>query len=374
MLKNMNRKKKIAIVGAGNAACATALCLYYQAFDGIDKITIYYDPSVPIEKVGQGTIINFPYYISKVLGINWYLNDNIIKATYKSGVLYENWGKKQEKIFNPFPMDSTGIHFVPHLLSKAVLESGLFDIVERNIVDPEKEIDSDYIFDCRGKNNRKPDLYENLVNPLNHVILAKKSEPDLKLNYTRCVATPDGWTFVIPNQDSVSYGYLFNSNITELKNASNNFVEMFDVEPSIEFQFENYIAKSCFYGEKTILNGNRLCFLEPLEATSIAYYLTVVENCLPYIFENLSKEKCNNQIRNEMYKIQNFILWHYQYGSKYDTPFWRYAKSLSFQPDFEFKSAVEYAEKNNSIICRSSEMQYSQWQINSFKIWIDGNT
>jgi hypothetical protein len=286
MKKKMNRKKKIAIVGAGNAACATALCLYDQVFDLIDKITIYYDPNTPIEKVGQGTVIGFPYYISRVLGINWYSDNNSIKATYKSGVLYENWGKKAEKIFNPFPLDATAIHFVPHLLSKVVLESGLFDVVEKNIIDPEKEIDADYIFDCRGKNNRDPKLYESLINPLNHVILARNPEPDLKLNYTRCVATPNGWTFVIPNQDSVSYGYLFNDKITNLKGASDNFSEMFNVVPDINFAFDNYIAKSCFYGKRTILNGNRLCFLEPLEATSIEYYLTVVENCLEYIFEN----------------------------------------------------------------------------------------
>lgn len=369
----MNRKKKIAIIGAGNAACATALCLYQQVSHLIDKITIYYDPSTPIEIVGQGTIINFPFYISKVLGIDWYSDNNIIKATYKGGVLYENWGKKKDKIFNPFPLDSTGIHFVPNLLSKVVLECGLFDVVEKNITDPEKEIDSDYIFDCRGKNNRDPELYEELINPLNHVILSRSLEPDLKLNYTRCVATPNGWTFVIPNQDSVSYGYLFNHEITSLKDASNNFVEMFNVIPGTDFSFDNYIAKSCFYGNRTILNGNRLSFLEPLEATSIAFYLTVAEESLGYIFENKDKKYYNKRIRDEMYKIQNFILWHYQYGSKYSTPFWNYAKSLPFNPDSEFHSLIEYAKSASSYECRDSKKHYSQWQINSLKVWIDAN-
>jgi tryptophan halogenase len=372
VLKNIDRKKKIAIVGAGNAASATALCLYRHASDLIDSITIYYDPSIPIEKVGQGTTLDFPDYIFTVLGINWHENDNLIKATYKSGILYENWGNKKEKIFHPFPLDTTGIHFVPHLLSKVILECGLFNVVEKNIVDPEKEIDADYIFDCRGKNNRNPELYDKLINPLNHVIVGKKLKPDLKLNYTRTVATPDGWTFVIPNQDSVSYGYLFNDNITNFEEASNNFFNMFNVDLDFDFKFENYIAKNCFCGEKTILNGNRLCFLEPLEASSMTYYLSVVRICLDYIFNNKSKEQCNTEIRNEMYKIQNFILWHYQYGSKYDTTFWKYAKSLKFEPDCQFKFALDYAKNNTFFDCITKSKGFSQWGSASIKNWIDG--
>jgi hypothetical protein len=365
-------KKKIAIIGSGNAACATALQLYETGSDIIDKITIYYDPSIPIEIVGQGTTLHFVSTIHTVLGINWYTDNNLIKATLKTGILYENWGKKTEKMFHPFPLNTTAIHFVPHLLSKVVLECGLFDVVETNIIDPEKEIDADYIFDCRGKNNRDPELYETLINPLNHVILAKIPEPDLKLNYTRAVATPNGWTFVIPNQDSVSYGYLFNDKITNTKDASDNFSEMFDVIPHTDFHFENYIAKSVFQGERTILNGNRLSFLEPLEASSVGYYAWIVEEFLDYIRNGVDKELINKNIREEMYRVQNFILWHYQYGSKYNTPFWDYAKSLLFNPDAEFKSMIDYVKNNDSYTCRACEdEEYSQWSHMSFKLWFD---
>ena len=369
----MNRKKEIAIVGAGNAACVTALSLYEKASEVIN-ITIYYDPSIPIERVGQGSTLELPDIIFRIFGINRYEENNFIKATHKDGVLYENWGKKTEKIFHPFPLGTTAMHFSPHLLSKVVLECGLFDVVEKNINDPEKEIEADFIFDCRGKDDRDPELYDTLINPLNHVILARNPEPDLKLNYTRCVATPNGWTFVIPNHDSVSYGYLFNDKITNFKNASDNFVEMFDVVPDINFSFENYIAKNCFQGERTILNGNRLCFLEPLEATSITYYLVVVNDCLEYMFENSNKEYYNIKIRSEMYKIQNFILWHYQYGSKYSTPFWDYAKSLPFKPDNLFKNVLEYVKNTDYFACRTNDsIRYSQWHPISFKNWIDGN-
>lgn len=366
------RKKKIAIIGAGNAACATSFYYYVNGDkDLFEPITIYYDSSIPIEKVGQGSELFFSSLISQISGFNWYDN-NPIKATRKDGILYENWGNKKDKIFHPFPISQQALHCTPNLLSKFLLESGLFKIVDKNIINPEEEIDADYIFDCRGKNNRDPELYDKLINPLNHVILACKDGFDNTLTYTRCVATPHGWTFVIPNHDSVSYGYLFNDTITTIEEAKQNFIELFDVVPNDDFGFENYIAKNCFSGERTILNGNKLCFLEPLEATSIGFYISVAQCSMDYILGKCSsKDHLNFNIFHRMKDIENFVLWHYQKGSKYNTPFWEYAKSLPFNPDEYFNNLIEYVKNNDSFNCRNSLKFYGQWTLDSFKIWYD---
>ena len=253
----------IAIVGAGNAACVTAM--YYHVHgrlisNEVNKITIYYDPKIPIERVGQGSVVSITKLISQCFNINWYSNS--IKSTPKTGILYENWGSL-DKLFHPFQLSNISLHYVPQLLSKTILECGLFEVVEKNITEPEEEIDADYIFDCRGKPEDYSE-YDDLINPLNSVILSRKEGRDLELNYTRCVATPHGWTFVIPNHDSVSYGYLYNDKITLKDIAEENFIDLFDVVPDGYLKFKNYIAKNMWRGERTILNGNRLCFLEPL--------------------------------------------------------------------------------------------------------------
>jgi len=370
------RKKKIAIIGAGNAACSTAL-YYYRAKDFFEPISIYYDSLIPIEKVGQGSTIPYASLLYEVFGFDFYDN-NPIKATRKDGILYENWGNKKDKIFHPFPISHQALHCTPNLLSKFLLESGLFKIVDKNIINPEEEIDADYIFDCRGKNNRDPELYDKLINPLNHVILARKNGFDIGLTYTRCVATPHGWTFAIPNHDSVSYGYLFNDTITTIEEAKQNFIELFDVVPNDDFGFKNYIAKNCFSGERTILNGNKLAFLEPLEATSIGFYLMVADNSWSYIMNVIDRETCNKNIRNHMKEIETFILWHYQKGSKYKTPFWEYAKSLLFDPDEKFKNTIDYVASKNYFECRNYPIdtilgsgEYGQWDYPSFKIWYE---
>ena len=72
---------KIAIVGAGNAGCITALH-YRRYLDGVFtktengfqrgecEISIYHSPDKhPIERVGQGTISPIVELISKVLDI-----------------------------------------------------------------------------------------------------------------------------------------------------------------------------------------------------------------------------------------------------------------------------------------------------------------
>jgi len=359
-------KYKIAIVGAGNAGCITALHFYKHLRDSgdLDKfdITIYHSPDYhPIEKVGQGTTLTIPQLIADALDINWY--NNPIGATFKSGILYEGWGKKQDQIFHPFLWNDMGIHFVPKKLSEVVLNSGYFDVQEKIISNPENEIDANVIFDCRGRHNRNLKNYDKLIDPLNTVLLSKKFERDVNLIYTRCIATPNGWTFVIPNQDSVSYGYLYNKNITSKEDAIEDFTSRFKLDYiSDTLEFDNYVAKNFKIGERTILQGNMYGFLEPLEATSVGLYHRLCRCAWDGIFKVHSFERCNKNIRNKMMELQNIVMWHYQYGSRFDTPFWDYAKSLHFKPDQRF-----YEVANGNL-----DEEYGQWEQWNFENWKNG--
>jgi len=371
-----NVMKKVAIVGAGNAACISALSLYLQKKileQEIEEIEIYHDPSVPIARVGQGTIPSLTLTISQVLGVDYF--NNKIKATAKNGILYENWGKNTPLHFHPFLMHAPAIHYSPNLLSKAVLESGLFKVTDANITDPESQIDADMIFDCRGWDKENKDSYRKLINPLNSVILWDKKGRDPDILWTKCVATPNGWTFVIPNVDSVSYGYLYNKDITSKEDAEKNFIDMFDAEPDGYLRFENYIAKNMFVGDRTVLNGNRLAFIEPLEATSTSFYQTVC-GASWYGFVNDDKEYYNDIIQSEIEKIQNFIMWHYSKGSIYDTPFWNYAQNLSkgtFDRDEEFMDIMVAAGQSMSeedmMVRWDDPRKYSQFNYSVIKNW-----
>ena len=366
--------KKIAIVGAGLGGMITAMWLRALAHEEGYEVVIYHDSNVPIERVGQGTTPDIMTLLHLALHFQWddriiskdieYGDGNAIKATKKYGVNYVNWGKKD--VFHPFSPEKTSCHYIPSLLREEVLKH--FKVVDKNIKDPEEEIDADWIYDCRGRPGDLED-YHILTNPINSVVLAT-GDPDPEMKYTDAIATPDGWTFIIPNQDNKSYGYLYNNTITPLEIAEKNLSKFFDVKPDGKLTFSNYIAKSIWRGERTILNGNMLAFCEPLEATSGFFYRYVAEVTSDYISRGLgTRGLVNDLVQAQMRRIETFILWHYMGGSKYDTPFWRYAKNLPWKPFAEFDRILETIKQVDDVANRSRGGDYAGWGNYSFVNW-----
>ena len=210
--------------------------------------------------VGQATVLTVPRIFFDSFGWTWY--DNPVKATIKTGASYENWGKKNHNFFHGFSMDSVGMHFIPSLLSDFLLNCGLFKVTEKYITNPEEEIDADWIYDCRGRSEIDYTEYQTLTNPLNAVVLGRSEKVDPTLIYTRCVATPDGWTFVIQITTALLTGIFITIQLLARRSAEFNLRAMFGVSPTKTLNFKNYRAKSVWSGEKTILNGNRYGFID----------------------------------------------------------------------------------------------------------------
>ena len=362
-------KKKIAIIGVGSGGAITALHYLLHQKEDVE-IDIYYDSHHhPLESVGQSTTVEVTETIARALECNW--KDNPIDSTLKTGILYENWSKTEKEFFHPFfYMGGVAMHYTPILLANVLVNHPAFNCIQKEILDPEKDIDADYIFDCRGKNNRNPENYETVTNPLNTVLLARARYKDPEQLWTRCIATKNGWAFVIPDKVSTSFGYMYNKDITDKVDAKLDFFENIVIPNSKEefkfeggFDFENYIAKNMFVGERTILNGNRYSFVEPLEATSMTSYLQVARTSIDHIFHGMHKHDCNQNMYNYQKQVEKFILWHYKTGSKFDTPFWKYAKELSFTADEQFNKCL-----SNDF---GDRQYYGQWDSRSFKLWED---
>ena len=81
---------KITVVGAGNGGCFTALFLGWHLKDA--EVELIYNPKVKPERVGQATLIDPPALLWAATKFNWY--NNPIHATFKSGILYEGWGRQ----------------------------------------------------------------------------------------------------------------------------------------------------------------------------------------------------------------------------------------------------------------------------------------
>ena len=371
---------KIVVIGAGNGGCFTALHTGWYTRNNPDvEVELIYNPETSPEVVGQATVIDVPSLLWAATDFNWYNNN--INATFKSGILYEGWGKVNDKLFHPFPADRMAMHYCPWEMQNLVLNSGHFKVTEGEV--HPYQVDADYIFDCRGKPDDFSD-YEDLKNPINACILAEPNWDTTKALWSRHVATPDGWTFVIPTHSSspshkYCVGYCYNSNITSKENAENNFLNMFDVNVTKHVNFKNYVAKNAVVDNRIFKNGNRLFFLEPMESSSSQAYISWVRMVFDYIFNN-KDFNLNASVINHIKQLQNFVLWHYQYGSKYDTPFWDHAKTFTID-DPRFYEIKDLCSKSSMHDCRpvyyGGDAQitgFGQWDLYSFKCWNDGMT
>lgn len=367
---------KIAVVGAGNGGSFTALFYAWYGRNLDLEVELIYNPNTEPERVGQATLLDPPGLLWAATGFNWY--ENKIHATFKSGILYEGWGKKKDKFFHPFPADRMAMHYCPWEMQKSILESGHFKVTESELLDIDS-VDADYVFDCRGK-PKEYSNYKILNNPTNSAILAKPKWDLTQTHWSSHIATPDGWTFVIPtHEDSPSHdycvGYCYSDKCSTDIEAEYNFRNMFDVEIKKHVRYKNYVANKPIDG-RVILNGNRLFFLEPLESSSTQTYFEWIKMTWSYIFGN--KKDPSEEIKEYINQTQNFILWHYKFGSKYNTDFWEHAKSFNMNGDL-INQYINFAKKSNE--CQvlpelygggSKNSLYGQWPPYSFKVWLDG--
>ncbi len=333
---------RIVVLGRGLAGVFTAQ--HFKYYNPKLDVEIMYDPDIDPLPIGQATFTETPSYLWRFFEMDWH--NNPIEATPKKGILYENWGSLKDKFFHPFPFQTNAIHYDTKKVQDYILEKGDFTVTEKNVKGYD-EVDADYIIDARGSPSDY-DQYDDLVNPLNTVILAMKEGECLPEQlWTRSVATPDGWTFVVPLKNRTSYGYLCNKDLVSVDEATDTFCEMFDLKDgdiNKTLYFKNYIAKEPIADDRVALQGNRLFFLEPLEATAVALHHEWSKLLFSWmVLKDREKIDVMDTFRKQVIQVQNFILYHYQFGSKWDTAFWRYSKSISDIKDPEWISAKQYA-------------------------------
>ena len=362
---------KITIIGGGNAGCWTALHFAYYAPESVE-IELIYDKNIPPEPVGQGTTPAAATMLWNALGVNWHSNK--IKATPKSGVLYKGWGKKKEEYYHAFPLDTMALHYEPHELHKCILKSNLFKVKEGN-AKPD-DIDSDYIIDARGKPSDF-ESYEILDNPVNTALISRTEKSSKNPNlWTKCCATPDGWCFEIDNHDgSTSYGYLYNEEWSGEEQCRRNFKKQFGITEAKKLKFKNYISRKPIINERIILTGNKLFFLEPLEATALKTYSHWARIIFDYtITKKRTSIQCEDSIYKYIKETEAFISLHYAFGSSFKTRFWGECEKL-YKPNSHqyeiMKSQIKENWRERNINKVAKQQTWGQWGEYSLGEWYE---
>ena len=340
-----------------------------------------YDSRIPIIGVGEGSWPSLVPHLQHLTNLPHENVQQFLNGTRKYGVAFEGWGVRNQDFIHHFnPKDvAYGYHLSADLVGKLLHKSARARHIDAKVtgitkVDGGAQVDFDgmaperydLVFDARGfPPELNPDRHISIsFIPTNTAVIrrcpatikADRDGPALQHTYTRAIARPHGWVFVIPLTTHTSYGYIFNRDVTGLAEVEADFDELLEAdnvpefEPRTVLQFPNYIHRQIYDGAVCRI-GNAAAFMEPLEATAIVSAQLqigmILQTRLNRPPEHLERDApvVNRFLISNMLCYGLFVGWHYSRGSKFDSAFWRHARDKAW-PQHRKAAAPEVVDCN----------------------------
>ncbi len=354
--------RKIAVVGRGTAGSLAAASVTRLHPDSDHELHHIYDSRIPIIGVGEGSWPSLVQELRQLTNLPHETVQQRLKGTRKYGVAFEGWGRRNRDFTHYFTPQqvSYAYHLSADLVVDLLQEGTRARHIDAKVLDitrvdggaqvefedraPERY---DLVFDARGfVRELDPEQHiEISFIPTNTAVIRRcpsivSEEQEglfLEHTYTRAVARPHGWIFVIPLTAHTSYGYIFNRDVSSASEIESDFDEFLEADGVAEFEqratipFPNFVHRQIYDGAVARI-GNAAAFMEPLEATAIVSAQLqigmVLHMRLNRRVENLEGDApvVNRFLVNSMLRYGLFVGWHYSCGSRYDTEFWRYAR------------------------------------------------
>ena len=368
--------RKIAVVGrgtAGSLAAASVTRLHPNSDHELDHI---YDSRIPVIGVGEGSWPSLVQQLQQLTNLPHEAVQQRLNGTRKYGVAFEGWGRRNQDFTHYFTPEhvSYAYHLSADLMADLLQESTSARHVDAKVLNitrveggAQVEFEGlaprryDLVFDARGfPREIHPDQHIDIsFIPTNTSVIRRcpaiiNEEPDgpvLKPTYTRAVARPHGWIFVIPLTVHTSYGYIFNRDVSSLGEVEADFDAFLEEDGVSEYEqravipFPNFVHRQIYDGAVARI-GNAAAFMEPLEATAIVSAQLqigmVLHLRLNRSVEHLERDAplVNRFLINNILCYGLFVGWHYACGSTYDSDFWRYARDHAWT---QFREAADPA-------------------------------
>ena len=362
ILSGSESLRRIAVVGRGTAGSIAAASVTRLHPDRDHELHHIYDSRIPVIGVGEGSWPSLVQELQKLTQLSHETIQQRLKGTRKYGVSFEGWGRHNRDFTHFFTPQqvSYAYHLSADLLADLLHESTRAYHIDAKVLDikrvaggaqvefegraPERY---DLVFDARGfprelRSDRHIDIS---FIPTNAAVVRRGppttreegSGPVLHHTYTRAVARPHGWIFVIPLTVHTSYGYIFNRDISSLSEVESDFDEFLEADGVTEFEpravipFPNFLHRHLYDGAVARV-GNAAFFVEPLEATAIVSAQLQIGMVLHMRLNRSEKHLerdapvVNRFLVNNMLCYGLFVGWHYSCGSRHDSEFWRYAR------------------------------------------------
>ena len=354
--------RKIAVVGRGTAGSLAAASVTNLLPAGDHELHHIYDSRIPVIGVGEGSWPSLVQELRKLTSLPHETVQQRLKGTRKYGVAFEGWGRRNRDFTHYFTPQqvSYAYHLSADLMGDLLSESTRARHIDAQVLDIARVDDGalvelegmaperyDLVFDARGfPRELRPDRHIDIsFIPTNTAIIRRcpaiieeaQDGPVVQHTYTRAVARPHGWVFVIPLTVHTSYGYIFNRNVSSQGDVEADFDAFLEADGVTEFEqravipFPNFVNRQIFDGAVARI-GNAAAFMEPLEATAIVSAQLqigmVLHIRLNRSMENLERDApvVNRFLVNNMLRYGLFVGWHYSCGSTYDSAFWHHAR------------------------------------------------
>ncbi len=348
---------RIAVIGGGTAGFIAAAHLTQRVPEA--ELLHVFDSRIPAIGVGEGTTPRFPLWFEEITGLGFPDLEARCGATLKRGTLFHGWGRDRADFLNRFhPTRLIGYHFDATEVVRVIGDYVRAEQVDARVVDMRTSTDGvlvrfadgavrccDYVIDARGfprSINRGTGASEDLIQldwiPTGRAIL-RWLPPGGVSGSTRAVARPHGWIFQIPLRQATSCGYIFNARISSDADVDADFTAFLQGDGFSTWthrgvlDFPNFLDRRMFDG-RVFKVGNAASFLEPLEATAIGTAIVQVREVAHWIEEHGAEttpnpddvDDFNGALISYICRNSLFVAWHYACGSRWETPFWHYAR------------------------------------------------
>jgi tryptophan halogenase len=345
---------RVAVVGGGTAGFMAAAHLS-RHFPDLELVLVL-DPRIPIIGVGEGTTPGFRLWLDDLARVPYEDMRRDIRVTLKRGVRFENWGRVNRSFDHDFiPTQNTGLHLSAPLLVDFLRKYVRGEIIEAHVLgidghasgasvrlENRPALEADVVIEARGFPRALGEEHIPLTWIPTNAALVTRVPRVSGLEWTRSVARPHGWVFIISLTEDTAYGYIYGKDLASEDEVMADFAAFLAEEGFAQFPaprplaFPNFLCKQPFR-DRVLKIGNCASFIEPLEATAIAanryelnfltVWLRAFEAGARGAFANPLEEGLNRQIHDLVMEISLFVGWHYAEGSCFDTRFWREAKA-----------------------------------------------
>jgi len=431
-------KQKIVVAGGGTSGWLAAAALGKLFSKSLD-VTIIESEEIGRIGVGEATIPPLRSF-HRLIGIDELDMIKSIRATYKLGIEFVNWGRKGEKYFHSFGVTGKdcwacdfqhfwvagkqkkfadqfkvyspesmaalsgkmwayqehGMNFAFHLdaglyaeyLKQHAIKHGVrwvegkftnanIDAVTGNIVSLTMEngekIEGDLFIDCTGFSGR---LIEGALNtsyipyghylPCDSAVAVQTESCGEPRPYTQAIAHDFGWQWRIPLQHRVGNGLVYCSRYVSDDDALNTLLQNLESKAITEPRAFKYKTgrRTKAWNKNCIAVGLAAGFLEPVESTSIHLAMSAVLRLMKLLphgeIRPVHVEEYNKQFCEEMDRVRNFIILHYNATEREDSAFWRYCKNMEIPLALEHR--IKLFRETGAIPLQEKELfQVDSW-------------